>query len=80
MDYRARRRKPFHYPLPLSPPDCQNPQADSECPGGHYRHSENGITLYDFIFFDGKPADEARFAAVLTETCRRAVKKICETK
>ncbi len=28
MDYRARRRKPFHYPLPLSPPDCQNPQAD----------------------------------------------------
>ncbi|HGG9647435.1 TPA: hypothetical protein ACJJ8Q_001441 [Neisseria meningitidis] len=55
-------------------------QTDSECPGGHYRHSENGITLYDFIFFDGKPADEARFAAVLTETCRRAVKKICETK
>lgn len=49
-------------------------QTDSECPSGHYRHSENGITLYDFIFFDGKPADEARFAAVLTETCRRAVR------
>ncbi|MFN2552483.1 hypothetical protein AB9R02_09590, partial [Neisseria gonorrhoeae] len=26
-------------------------QTDGECPGGHYRHSENGITLYDFIFF-----------------------------
>lgn len=51
-------------------------QTDGECPGGHYRHSENGITLYDFIFFGGKPADEARFAAVLTETCRQAVKKI----
>ncbi len=25
-------------------------QTDGECPGGHYRHSENGITLYDFIF------------------------------
>nr|WP_107819645.1 hypothetical protein [Neisseria uirgultaei] len=55
-------------------------QADGECPGGHYRHSENGITLYDFIFFDGKPADKARFAAVLTETCHYEAEPDTETR
>lgn len=52
MDYRARRRKPFHYPLPLSPPDCQNPQADRQRMPGRalppFRKRHHPLRFYFF--------------------------------
>ncbi len=78
MDYRARPSKRLSLPhCRLSPPDCQKSTRRQTANAGRAeppirkRHH-----LYDFIFSDGKSADEARCAVVLTETCLRAVKNM----